>query len=331
MANADFSKQSSTQGPRGFDSGSYREAKRADEDALHLTPAQQKLAVLENRLPTALRNRGAALALSIVVMLAAFFGLGGAKLKAKYNSASQWFSYGVAADNGYTLNEELLTRLNTAANVITTGTSTLGADSTEVQAAQTALDDFSACLAAFFGLGGAKLKAKYNNASQWFSYGVAADNGYTLNEELLTRLNTAANVITTGTSTLGADSTEVQAAQTALDDFSACLDAVQADGSKQDLTSLPYYQGSTMHALYQANEALGAAIDQLYAKLQERAENPMKMGAVQGQYGQFNSAQTILSNLNYNQAVTAYQNDTSGFPAALLKGLFGIKEVEPFA
>ena len=35
MANADFSKQSSTQGPRGFDSGSYREAKRADEDALH--------------------------------------------------------------------------------------------------------------------------------------------------------------------------------------------------------------------------------------------------------------------------------------------------------
>ena len=57
----------------------------------------------------------------------------------------------------------------------------------------------------------------------------------------------------------------------------------------------------------------------------------MKMGAVQGQYGQFNSAQTILSNLNYNQAVTAYQNDTGGFPAALLKGLFGIKEVEPFA
>lgn len=253
MANADFSKQSSTQGPRGFDSGSYREAKRADEDALHLTPAQQKLAVLENRLPAALRNRGAALVLSIVVMLAAFFGLGGAKLKAKYNSASQWFSYGVAADNGYALNEELLTRLNTAANVITTGTSTLGADSTEVQAAQTALDDFS-----------------------------------------------------------------------------ACLDAVQADGSKQDLTSLSYYQGSTMHALYQANEALGAAIDQLYAKLQEQAADPMKMGAVQGQYGQFNSAQTILSNLNYNQAVTAYQNDTSGFPAALLKGLFGIKEVEPF-
>ena len=254
MANADFSKQSSTQGPRGFDSGSYREAKRADEDALHLTPAQQKLAVLENRLPAALRNRGAALALSIVVMLAAFFGLGGAKLKAKYNSASQWFSYGVAADNGYTLNEELLTRLNTAANVITTGTSTLGADSTEVQAAQTALDDFS-----------------------------------------------------------------------------ACLDAVQADGSKQDLTSLPYYQGSTMHALYQANEELGAAIDQLYAKLQEQAADPMKMGAVQGQYGQFNSAATIIGTLQYNDAVYDYQKETGGFPASVLGAIAGVKEVEPFA
>ena len=254
MANADFSKQSSTQGPRGFDSGSYREAKRADEDALHLTPAQQKLAVLENRLPTALRNRGAALALSIVVMLAAFFGLGGAKLKAKYNSASQWYTVGVAADNGYNLSEELTTRMNTAANIITTAGNTLGADSAEVQAAQTALNDFS-----------------------------------------------------------------------------ACLEAVQNGGKAQALTSLPYYQGSTMHALYQANEALGAAIDQLYAKLQERAADPMKMGAVQGQYGQFNSAQTILSNLHYNDAVQSYQSDVGGFPANLLGRLFGVQEVEPFA
>ena len=49
-----------------------------------------------------------------------------------------------------------------------------------------------------------------------------------------------------------------------------------------------------MHALYQANEVLGSRIDQLYAKLQEQAADPMKMGAVQGQYGQFNSAATII-------------------------------------
>ena len=253
MANADFSRKTQTQGPGGFSAGSYREAPKADTTP-KLTPAQQKLAALEKKLPGALAKQGTAMALCLVVMAASFVGFGGAKLKGKYNTAKTWFTAGVAADNGYNLNEELTTRLNTAANVITTGTSTLGADSHEVQAAQAALDDFS-----------------------------------------------------------------------------ACLDAVQNGGKKQELTSLPYYQGSTMQALYQANSVLGAMIDQLYATMQEQAADPMKMGAVQGQYGQFNSAQTILGNLNYNQAVTAYQHETDGFPANVLKGLFGIPEVDTFA
>ena len=46
--------------------------------------------------------------------------------------------------------------------------------------------------------------------------------------------------------------------------------------------------------LYQSNETLGTAIGHLYAKLQEQAAAPMKMGAVQGQYSQFNGAQTII-------------------------------------
>ena len=124
---------------------------------------------------------------------------------------------------------------------------------------------------------------------------------------------------------------EVQTAQAALDDFSACLDAVQSGGKSQALTSLSYYNGSSMHALYQANETLGKAIDQLYAKLQEQAADPMKMGAVQGQYGQFNSAGTIIGTLKYNEAVYNYQNEVGGFPANVLGGLAGVKEVEPFA
>ena len=253
MANADFSREQN-QARGGFDAGSYREAKRPEPQAERLTPLQQKLAGLEQALPAALAKQGTALALSVVVMLAAFFGLGGAKLRSRYNEARQWYTTGVAADNGYTLSEELTTRANTAANIITTGGNTLGTDNAEVLAAQTALDDFS-----------------------------------------------------------------------------ACLEAVQSGGKAQALTSLPYYQGSTMHALYQANEVLGARIDQLYAKLQEQAADPMKMGAVQGQYGQFNSAGTILGNLQYNNAVYDYQNDTGGFPASVLGGLFGVQEVEPFA
>ena len=249
MANADFSqKQNST--PGGFDAGSYREKARPEE-TVRLTPLQQKLAGAEAKLPPAFSTRAAALALSVVVMLAAFLGFGSAKLRSRYNEARKWYTVGVAADNGYNLSEELTTRMNTAANIITTAGNTLGADSAEVQAAQTALNDFS-----------------------------------------------------------------------------ACLEAVQNGGKAQALTSLPYYQGSTMHALYQANEVLGSRIDQLYAKLQEQAADPMKMG---GQYGQFNSAATIIGTLQYNDAVYDYQKETGGFPASVLGSIAGVKEVEPFA
>ena len=252
MANADFSRQQN-QPTGGFDASSYRAAAPAEEE-VRLTPFQQKLASLEKALPAALSKQAVAVALCIVVMLGCFVGFGGAKLRAKYDTVK----------NGFTT-------------------------------------------------------------------GVAADSGYALNEELTTRLNTAANIITTASNTLGADSAEVQAAQAALDDFSACLEAVQNGSKKQSLTSLPYYQGSAMHALCQANEALGTVIDQLYAKMQEQAADPMKMGAVQGQYGQFNSADTIIGNLQYNDAVYEYQNDVGGFPASMLGRLFGVQEVEPFA
>ena len=251
MANADFSRQQNSTG--GFDASSYRAAAPAEEE-VRLTPFQQKLAGLEKALPAALGKQAVAVALCIVVMLGCFFGFGGAKLRAKYDTVKNGFTTGVAADSGYTLNEELTTRLNTAANIITTASNTLGADSTEVQTAQAALDDFTAILA-----------------------------------------------------------------------------AIQSDGKSQAQTSLPYYQGSTMHAMYQANETLGTAIGQLYAKLQEQAADPMKMGAVQGQYSQFNSAQTIISNLHYNDAVQSYQKDVGGFPASVLGKLFGIQEVELFA
>ena len=191
--------------------------------------------------------------------------------------------------------------------------------------------DVDEMLACFVGFGGAKLRAKYDTVKNEFTTGVAADSGYSLNEELTTRLNTAANIITTASNTLGADSTEVQTAQAALDSFSACLGAVQSDGKIHAPDSLSVYTGGRMHMLYQSNETLGTAIGQLYAKLQEQAADPMKMGAVQGQYSQFNGAQTIISNLHYNDAVQSYQKDVGGFPASVLGKLFGIQEVELFA
>ena len=81
MANADFSQNKQT-APGGFDAGSYRE-KASPEQTVQLTPLQQKLAGLEAKLPAALTRQAVALALSIVVMLAAFAGFGSAKVRSK--------------------------------------------------------------------------------------------------------------------------------------------------------------------------------------------------------------------------------------------------------
>lgn len=232
MANADFTRP----GP-GRESQDLGAAEAASPG---LTPMQRRLAAVEARLPAPLTRTAAAVALCLVLMLGGAVGLGGAKLRGAYNQAKGWYTDGVSADGGYALSEELATRENTAANVLTT----------------------------------------------------AQNQGL-------------------------ADSPEYQAAQEALQRFSACRADAQTPGG--------------MHAVYEANAALGPAIDQLYAALQQRAENPMKMGAVQGQYGQFNSAGTILGELHYNEAVADYQNKTSGGWASVLKGLFGVREVELFA
>ena len=169
------------------------------------------------------------------------------------------------------------------------------------------------------GIGGVKLRARANEAAGWYTVGAPGDNGYNLNEELTLRANTAANVITTALNTpgLGAESGAVQAAQVALDGFTACQEAVAAGGAG-------------MSEMYRADEALDSAINLLYGQMQELADDPLDMGAVGQQYGRFNSAGTVLGSLRYNEAVLDYQKDTGGPWASVLKGLFGIKEVEVF-
>lgn len=82
MANADFSqKQNSTPGGFVDVAGSYREKARPEE-TVRLTPLQLKLAGVEAKLPATLSTRAAALALSVVVMLAAFLGFGSASCAA---------------------------------------------------------------------------------------------------------------------------------------------------------------------------------------------------------------------------------------------------------
>lgn len=239
MANADFEQKKAASG--GFDASSYRSAEQ-QAPVRHLTPLQKKLAALEQGLPPALKNRAAALVLAVVILAGSAAGIGGFKLRIRYNEAKSWYTVGVPADNGYTLSDELNERAYTAANVITTALNTPG---------------------------------------------------------------------------LGAESSVVTAAQQALDAFEACQERVSAGAAG-------------MGEMYDADEALDSAINLLYGEMQALADDPLNMGAVQTQYGRFNSAGTVLGSLHYNEAVTAYQNETDGFPASVLKGLFGVKELEVF-
>jgi hypothetical protein len=110
MANAEFTRQQQNK-HSGFDAGSYRKAEKAAPQR-RLTPLQQKLEQLENALPAALRTQTAAAVLCAVLAVGSVFGLGGAKLAAKYRQVANSFTVGVKADGGYSMWEELNARAN---------------------------------------------------------------------------------------------------------------------------------------------------------------------------------------------------------------------------
>lgn len=167
-------------------------------------------------------------------------------------------------------------------------------------------------LAAVFGIGGAKLSAQYKTAARAFVEGVEADNGYTMAGELTARANNAANVITTAQNTAGVEARYLEAAQAALEDYKQRLERLDVAG------------------LYDANAALTAAVDQLYAELQALADDPLNMGAVQAQYSEFNSAGVVLNSLAYNENAQKYNDMAAGFPANLIGSLWNTEEVALF-
>ena len=169
------------------------------------------------------------------------------------------------------------------------------------------------------GIGGGKVAGRPRGGGSRDTAGGPAGKGDTPRDELKEGGQTAAHRNTNPPQNprLGAESGAVQAAQVALDGFTACQEAVAAGGAG-------------MAEMYRADEALDSAINLLYGQMQELADDPLDMGAVGQQYGRFNSAGTVLGSLHYNEAVLDYQKDTGGPWASVLKGLFGIKEVEVF-
>lgn len=190
------------------------------------------------------------------------------------------------------------------------------------RALQSAAAGVLACVLALaigvFGIGGAKLHSRYTAVQQAFVTGTAEDTqwggDYSVMAQLSARGNAAANVITSAGNDLGKDNARVQEARQALDDFNAALDGDAGPA-----------------ALYDANAALGTAVDALYAELQAGSDTPLQMGAVQSQYSAFNSAGVVLGQLTYNEMAQDYNEAASGLPASLAAALWNCKEAELFA
>lgn len=171
-----------------------------------------------------------------------------------------------------------------------------------------------------FGIGGAKLAAQYRTVESAITTGAANDTDSggdnTVMAQLSARGSAAESVVKAGAQQLGESDSYVTAAQ-------AALTAAQSAYADAD--------ASNLSEVYDADAALGAAVDALYAQMQTKAADPMKMGAAQTAYSSFNSAGRILSNLSYNALAQSYNEAASGFPANLLGAVWGCGKAELYA
>ena len=163
-------------------------------------------------------------------------------------------------------------------------------------------------LAAVFGLGGGKLHSKYNAAASEFM-STSESHGISMSMDLAERLNAAANIVTIAKAQGGS--------------FAALESAEQAiDALEQAL------EQESPAACYDANVALGKAIDLLHQELLTAGVSDTK--SLDSQWDEFQSRQFTLDNAGYNDAADGYNETASGVPAGLIAAVWGGTEVERF-
>lgn len=167
-------------------------------------------------------------------------------------------------------------------------------------------------LVSVFGIGGARLKGEYRTTAA--IYTEQDKYGNSIQNDLETQADAAANLLRLGQTVLGESDGTVTAAAEALETWNS--ERPTADATEQ----------------YTLNKRLYSAVDALYTAAADEADSGTK-GKLTDQYDTFTSAQATIerAGAEYNQAVAAYQQKASGFPAALIAGLWGIGDLPAFA
>lgn len=169
-----------------------------------------------------------------------------------------------------------------------------------------------AIVASVLGIGGAQLKGQWRETSEIYTSQID-DYGNGIQQDFSNQADAAASLIRIASAVVGTDDADLQAAQTALDNWNEAAD--HKDANEQ----------------YTLNRQLYTAVDTLYTAAADEADSKAK-GQLTDLYDSFVSSQMILDRETaaYNQEADSYLKLASGFPGGVQAALWGVKDIPTF-
>lgn len=170
----------------------------------------------------------------------------------------------------------------------------------------------AAALVSVLGIGGAQLKGQWRETSEIYTNQID-EYGNGIQQDFSSQADAAASLIRIAGAVVGEQDADLQAAQTALENWNKAADRKNANEQ------------------YALNRQLYTAIDTLYTAAADEADSKAK-GQLTDLYDSFVSSQMILDRETaaYNQQADAYLKLTRGFPGGVQAALWGVGDIPTF-
>lgn len=170
----------------------------------------------------------------------------------------------------------------------------------------------AAALVSVLGIGGAQLKGQWRETSEIYTNQID-EYGNGIQQDFSGQADAAASLIRIAGVVVGEQDADLQAAQTALENWNKAADRKNANEQ------------------YTLNRQLYTAIDTLYTAAADEADSKAK-GQLTDLYDSFVSSQMILDRETaaYNQQADAYLKLTRGFPGGVQAALWGVGDIPTF-
>lgn len=170
----------------------------------------------------------------------------------------------------------------------------------------------AAALVSVLGIGGAQLKGQWRETSEIYTNQID-EYGNGIQQDFSGQADAAASLIRIAGVVVDEQDADLQAAQTALENWNKAADRKNANEQ------------------YTLNRQLYTAIDTLYTAAADEADSKAK-GQLTDLYDSFVSSQMILDRETaaYNQQADAYLKLTRGFPGGVQAALWGVGDIPTF-